>query len=132
MDKFKDKIKSENLFMEPIKSENLFKDKIKSENSFMDKKENDLPIKTDNELKSLIEEETIETTFLLALSTVSMVFSIIFENAPDGAGLFTGLYLFFVISIFTILYYLYENIFVISAKIFFKTKKNEEEKSSNK
>lgn len=44
--------------------------KIKSENSFIDKKENDLPIKTDNELKSLIEEETIETTFLLALSKV--------------------------------------------------------------
>ena len=106
--------------------------KIKSENSFMDKKENDLPIKTDNELKSLIEEETVETVFLLALSTVSMVFSLIVENAPDGAGLFTGLYLFFVISIFTILHYLYENIFLILAKIFFKTKKNEEEKSSNK
>ena len=105
---------------------------IKSENSFMDKKENDLPIKTDNELKSLIEEETIETTFLLALSTVSMVFSLIFKNAPDGAGLFTGLYLFFVISIFTILHYLYEGIFAISAKIFFKTKKNEKEKPSKK
>jgi len=116
------KIKSENSSMEPIKSEN----------SFIDKKENDLPIKTDNELKSLIEEETVETVFLLALSTVSMVFSLIVENAPDGAGLFTGLYLFFVISIFTILHYLYENIFLILAKIFFKTKKNEEEKSSNK
>jgi hypothetical protein len=81
---------------------------------------------------SPMEEETVETVFLLALSTVSMVFSLIVENAPDGAGLFTGLYLFFVISIFTILHYLYENIFLILAKIFFKTKKNEEEKSSNK
>jgi hypothetical protein len=81
---------------------------------------------------SPMEEETIETVFLLALSTVSMVFSLILNNAPDGSGPFTYLYLFLVICIFTIVNYLYVGIFKLLAKIFSDTKKNEKETSGKK
>jgi len=79
-------------------------------------------------LNSPMEEETFETVFLLALSTVSMVFSLILNNAPEGSTLFTVLYAFFIISIFAILNYLYQGIFKVLAKIFL-TKKDEKETS---
>jgi len=120
---------------------------VKTEGSFTDKKESGLSIKTDNELEaamkgtfslgkrignSPMEEETIETVFLLALSTISMVFSLILNNAPDGSGPFTYLYLFFIICIFTILNYLYVGIFNFLAKMLSDTRKNERETPGKK